>query len=111
MPAAVCTRICNLASGLVLFTGATGSGKSTFLGAIAEANRWQLYRDPQREPDAVAVWRAESRWLAQHEDPAERANRFKERIVAVLPTLSGAPAERALDAYGLRSFARRWVRT
>jgi hypothetical protein len=38
-----------------------------------------------------------------HRDPA--CDRF-ETTAAVDP-----PAERALDAYGLRSFARRWVRT
>jgi twitching motility protein PilT len=34
LPRAVCERICNLRSGLVLMTGATGSGKSTSLAAM-----------------------------------------------------------------------------
>jgi twitching motility protein PilT len=36
MPAEVCQRICNLHSGLVLVTGATGSGKSTSLAAMID---------------------------------------------------------------------------
>jgi len=36
MPRAVCERICNLPSGLVLVTGATGSGKSTSLAAMID---------------------------------------------------------------------------
>jgi len=34
LPRAVCERICNLRSGLVLVTGATGSGKSTSLASM-----------------------------------------------------------------------------
>ena len=34
MPLAVCEKLCNLRSGLVLVTGATGSGKSTSLAAM-----------------------------------------------------------------------------
>ncbi|MFT7486367.1 MAG: twitching motility protein PilT [Candidatus Paceibacteria bacterium] len=34
MPIAICERICSLRSGLVLVTGATGSGKSTSLAAM-----------------------------------------------------------------------------
>lgn len=34
MPAKVCERICSLRSGLILVTGATGSGKSTSLAAM-----------------------------------------------------------------------------
>jgi twitching motility protein PilT len=42
MPRAVCERICNLPSGLVLVTGATGSGKSTSLAAMIDhINRTQ----------------------------------------------------------------------
>lgn len=36
MPVAVCERLCNLSSGLVLVTGATGSGKSTSLAAMID---------------------------------------------------------------------------
>ena len=36
MPRAVCERICNMNSGLVLVTGATGSGKSTSLAAMID---------------------------------------------------------------------------
>ncbi len=36
MPRAVCERICNLNAGLVLVTGATGSGKSTSLAAMID---------------------------------------------------------------------------
>ena len=36
MPVDVCKRICNIASGLVLFTGVTGSGKSTSLAAMID---------------------------------------------------------------------------
>ena len=36
MPVDVCNRICNIASGLVLFTGVTGSGKSTSLAAMID---------------------------------------------------------------------------
>ncbi|MDP6761563.1 MAG: type IV pilus twitching motility protein PilT [Planctomycetota bacterium] len=42
MPTGVCERICSLRSGLVLVTGATGSGKSTSLAAMIDhvnANR------------------------------------------------------------------------
>jgi HEAT repeat protein len=67
------------------------------IDAVARANRWQAYRDPQREPDPVAFWRAESRWLEQHPDPREQADRLKERILAVLPKRRGADAARAAD--------------
>jgi twitching motility protein PilT len=36
MPRAVCERICNMNAGLVLVTGATGSGKSTSLAAMID---------------------------------------------------------------------------
>ena len=36
MPEDVCTRLCGLSSGLVLVTGATGSGKSTSLAAMID---------------------------------------------------------------------------
>lgn len=36
MPRAVCERICNMNSGLILVTGATGSGKSTSLAAMID---------------------------------------------------------------------------
>ena len=36
MPEAVCQRICNMHSGLILVTGSTGSGKSTTLAALID---------------------------------------------------------------------------
>ena len=36
MPRDVCERLCNMKSGLVLVTGATGSGKSTSLAAMID---------------------------------------------------------------------------
>ncbi|MEM6672770.1 MAG: type IV pilus twitching motility protein PilT [Planctomycetota bacterium] len=36
MPIETCQRLCNMASGLILFTGVTGSGKSTSLAAMID---------------------------------------------------------------------------
>lgn len=65
--------------------------------SFARENLWQLYRDPAREPDAVAFWRAELRWLDQHPDPIDRAARLKDRILGVLTDLPAERVQRAID--------------
>ncbi|MFO1050969.1 MAG: HEAT repeat domain-containing protein [Planctomycetota bacterium] len=64
------------------------------LGAkIANASRqqsWQLWRDPSREPDAAAYWRAERRWREQHTDAAENAARERSRLLAAIARVRGA---------------------
>lgn len=61
----------------------------TRITRAAEPQLWQLYRDPEREPDATAFWRAEQRWLADHADPGEREDRLKSRICVRLANLQG----------------------
>jgi HEAT repeat protein len=63
---------------------------------VADRERWQLYREPVREPDARAAWRAEREWLAAHADTSARNARLKDRIVAALPSLADARRELAL---------------
>lgn len=65
--------------------------------AVTRDNRWQLYRDPDREPDAVAFWRAERKWLDQHPDPVDRARRLKDRIIRVLAKLPETRVPAALN--------------
>ena len=64
MPADVCTRICGLASGLVLFTGVTGSGKSTSLAAMID------YINTTRNDHIVTI-----------EDPIEFTHKHKRCMV------------------------------
>src|SRR5690606_23124197 len=64
--------------------------------AALQGREWQIYRDPVREPDPEAFWRAERRWLEQHTDAAARRARLKDRIVAWLPHGSGSRFELAL---------------
>jgi len=64
MPLDVCQRICNLASGLVLFTGVTGSGKSTSLAAMID------YINENRNDHIVTI-----------EDPIEFTHNHKRCMV------------------------------
>lgn len=63
------------------------------LAAVAQGQRWQLYRNPKRDGDALAWWREGKAWLAQNQDPAVRARRLKELILGALPELT--PGRRA----------------
>lgn len=60
MPAAVCERICSLRAGLVLVTGATGSGKSTSLASMID------YINSKRQAHIVTI-----------EDPVEFTHQHK----------------------------------
>ncbi|MCC6783750.1 MAG: HEAT repeat domain-containing protein [Planctomycetes bacterium] len=71
--------------------------------AVAHAQRWQLWRDPVREPDAAAFWRAELRWRAQHADAAERVARERRRLLEALGRERGRRRELAFEE--LASFA------
>jgi twitching motility protein PilT len=64
MPAETCERICSLHSGLVLVTGATGSGKSTSLAAMID------YLNTQRQQHIVTI-----------EDPVEFTHVHKNCVV------------------------------
>ncbi|MAF65169.1 MAG: type IV pili twitching motility protein PilT [Planctomycetes bacterium] len=64
MPAGVCERICSLRSGLVLVTGATGSGKSTSLAAMID------YVNTNRQAHIVTI-----------EDPVEFTHQHKGCVV------------------------------
>lgn len=64
MPLDVCHRICNLASGLVLFTGVTGSGKSTSLAAMID------YINETRNDHIITI-----------EDPVEFTHNHKRCVV------------------------------
>lgn len=58
---------------------------------------WQLYRNPEKEPDRAAFWRAERRWLEAHPDVTERGRRFGRRVFANWPVLSPWLRARALE--------------
>lgn len=58
---------------------------------------WQLYRQPQDEPDRGAFWRAERRWRDANPGTLDRGRRFVRRAVANWPTLSPALRLRAID--------------
>lgn len=64
MPVEVCQRLCNLHSGLVLVTGATGSGKSTSLAAMID------YVNASRQAHIVTI-----------EDPVEFTHAHKNCMV------------------------------
>lgn len=64
MPTAVCERICGLRAGLVLVTGATGSGKSTSLAAMID------YVNTHRQCHIVTI-----------EDPVEFTHQHKSCLV------------------------------
>ncbi len=66
------------------------------VGAVAERERWQLYRDPVAQPDRVAAWRSEREWLAAHAAPGERARRFVVRVLDAYPALDAGGRERAV---------------
>jgi HEAT repeat protein len=66
------------------------------IDAAMEAQSWQLYRDPEEEPDIAAFWRAERRWRAQHPDAREQRERLERRILAVLPRFDGERLDLAL---------------
>lgn len=64
MPIELCKRLCNLSSGLVLFTGVTGSGKSTSLAAMID------HINETRSDHIVTI-----------EDPVEFTHRHKRCMV------------------------------
>jgi twitching motility protein PilT len=64
MPVSVCERICSLRSGLVLVTGATGSGKSTSLAAMIN------YVNQNRQAHIVTI-----------EDPVEFTHQHRNCLV------------------------------
>ena len=64
MPRGVCERICNMNSGLVLVTGATGSGKSTSLAAMID------YINKNQQGHIVTI-----------EDPVEFTHRHQRCLV------------------------------
>ena len=64
MPRQVCEKICNMNSGLVLVTGATGSGKSTSLAAMID------YINTNQQGHIITV-----------EDPVEFTHRHKKCMV------------------------------
>ena len=65
------------------------------LDVVLDRERWQLYRNPRTEVDAVAFWRQEREWLSAHPDRAERQRRLLERILTAYPTLSDLGRARA----------------
>ncbi|MCS6971307.1 MAG: type IV pilus twitching motility protein PilT [Planctomycetota bacterium] len=64
LPAEVCTRLCSLSQGLVLVTGATGSGKSTTLAAMID------WINQNRQDHIITI-----------EDPIEFVHRNKKCLV------------------------------
>ncbi|GAB4163960.1 MAG: hypothetical protein Fur0037_29290 [Planctomycetota bacterium] len=54
---------------------------------VLDEEAWQLFRDPEAEPDRGAFWRAESRWRAEHQDRLERSRRLLQRVVRRWPGL------------------------
>jgi HEAT repeat protein len=52
---------------------------------VLETESWQLFRDPDSEPDRAAFWRAERRWLEANPQPVEQGRRFLQRVVKVWP--------------------------
>lgn len=62
-----------------------------------DAEAWQLYRDPQSEPDRGAFWRAERRWRDAHPDEVERGRRFVARIVRNWTALAPGLRARAIE--------------
>ncbi|HLQ38761.1 MAG TPA: HEAT repeat domain-containing protein, partial [Planctomycetota bacterium] len=57
---------------------------------VLRAELWQLYRDPEHEPDRGAFWRSERRWLDANPEPLERDRRFLRRVVRNWPQTSDA---------------------
>ena len=64
---------------------------------------WQLYRDPQKEPDRAAFWRAEQRWRKAHTDDVERCRRFGRRMLTNWDVLAPWLRGRALEHLFARS--------
>ncbi len=62
-----------------------------------DAELWQLYRDPQAEPDRGAFWRTERRWRDENPDEAARGRRFVARVVRNWATLVPALRARAIE--------------
>ncbi|MCA8968029.1 MAG: hypothetical protein KDC48_24320, partial [Planctomycetes bacterium] len=57
---------------------------------------WQLYRNPEDEPNRAAFWRAERRWLQANPDPVARAQRFVTRLVKGWPQWGGEERARGV---------------
>lgn len=62
---------------------------------VADAEFWQTFRDPEREPDAAAFWRSETRWRGQH-TPQEWDGRIVARLLGSLGRLEGGSRELAI---------------
>lgn len=55
--------------------------------ALAERNRWQLYRIPGEEADARAAFERDGAWWESGASELERDVRLKERVLAALPAI------------------------
>ncbi len=69
----------------------------TLLQRQLDDETWQLYRQPQDEPERGAFWRTERRWRDANPGSLDRGRRFAHRVVANWPTLSLALRTRAID--------------
>lgn len=70
---------------------------------VIDSELWQLYRNPNDEPDRAAYWRAERRWLDGNPDPIARGRRFTSRVFQQWATLSPQLRGRALEHLFARS--------
>lgn len=70
---------------------------------LLDEQLWQLYRNPNDEPDRAAFWRTERRWLDANPEPIARGRRLLHRVVQNWAVCDGSLRARAIEHF----FARR----
>jgi twitching motility protein PilT len=84
LPEAVCTRLCNLNSGLVLVCGATGSGKSTSLAAMIDWINKNRQGHIITIEDPIEFSHASQRCLVTQREIGEDSKSFHNALRSVL---------------------------
>jgi HEAT repeat protein len=65
--------------------------------AVAERNRWQLFRDRGRHPDQHSLWREEKDdWLSER-TPLERDRRFLSHLLSTMNSVAVAERDPAIE--------------